>query len=321
MKDTTMNKLSHFFHSIVFSSFILLLVACSVDDDLSIYGQLRFESSSEAVESLIKAVKNNQNDMIINTMGLEHKQFFETSDKAGEQVRRQFFYKLVTEEGYKLEAKSTGEVLLLIGTHAWPFPIPLVEGDGGWYFDTAVGIDEIINRRIGMNELGAITTLKALVDAQIDYASLDFDGDGVLEYAQHFRSNPDLLDGLYWDDSNSEFKSPLSSFVTDANEYLNDGKGSNSPFKGYLFKILTSQGDNTSGGAYDYIVGDDMVAGFAILAYPAEYASTGVMSFMVNHEGIIYEQDLGENTQENGSMKSNYNLDDKWQAFEDSYAE
>lgn len=316
-----MNKYPHIIYSIIFSSFIFTLLGCSIDDDVSKYGQLRFDTPTEAVQSLEEAVKNNQNNVIINVFGQEYSQFFETSDKAAEQVRRKAFYQHVKDEGYELETQKGGEVLLLIGTNAWPFPIPLVEGDGGWYFDTVVGIDEIINRRIGMNELGAIETLQALIDAQLDYASLDLDGDGVLEYAQYFKSNPEMLDGLYWNDSKSEFKSPLSSFMIDASKYINDSDEGHAPFKGYLFKILTSQGESSSGGAYDYIVGDDMVAGFAILAYPAKYTSTGIMSFMVNHEGTIYEKDLGENSLAIGSATLNYDLGDGWQVYEDSSTE
>jgi len=312
-----MTKFPHIIYSIVLSGFISIVVGCSVDGDLSKHGQLRFDTPTAAIKTLIEAVKNNQNEVIINSFGQEYHQFLETSDKAAEQVRRKAFHQLISEQGYELEIQSDGRILVLVGEHAWPFPIPLVKGKDGWYFNTVAGIDEILNRRIGMNELDAIATLQALIDAQLDYASLDFDDDGVLEYAQYFKSNPEQLDGLYWNDTESDIKSPLSSFVADANEYLNVGDGENAPFKGYQFKILTRQGEGARGGSYDYIVGDNMVAGFAILAYPTKYTSTGIMSFMVNHEGKIHEKDLGENTVTVASKMISYNLDEEWHITEE----
>ena len=202
----------------------------------------------------------------------------------------------------------------MVGDEEWPFPIPLVQEAKGWRFDTAAGEEEIINRRIGRNELEAIAMLQALVEAQVEYASEDHDGDQVLEYAQRIASSEGKRDGLYWkaDDDAAEDLSPLGPYLNDAGDYT-EGKQAGDPWYGYYFKILLRQGEHPPGGAYDYVINGNMIAGFALAAFPAEYGASGIMTFIVNHQGIIYEKDLGENTEADVKALHTYDPDDSWQ--------
>lgn len=178
-------------------------------------------------------------------------------------------------------------------------PIPVIRDDRGWYFDTEEGIEEMIDRRVGRNELATIQTCLAYVDAQRDYVSADRNGDGIMEYAQKIRSTPGKQDGLYWKSGPGKPQSPLGDLAADAaQEGYDPDRASRDPrpYHGYYFRILTSQGDGAEGGAYDYMAGDAMMGGCALIAYPARYGISGVMSFMVNHAGVVFQRDLGNAT-------------------------
>ena len=191
-----------------------------------------------------------------------------------------------------MSTNSDSNLTLEIGADGWPFPIPLVKQGGQWFFDTAAGREEILNRRIGMDELGAIAVCRAYVDAQREYAGQDRMGDGVLAYAQFLRSTPGTHDGLFWPAKPDEELSPLGPLVAAARvegyhrtaKMLNDEQA---PYHGYYFKILTRQGKHAPGGKYDYIINGRMIAGFALVAWPAEWGNTGVMTFIVNQQGKI----------------------------------
>ena len=189
---------------------------------------------------------------------------------------------------------ESGRKVIEIGEELWPVPFPLSKGDNGkWAFDTYAGIEEIINRRVGENELEAIETVRAYVDAQEEYAKADHDGDGVLEYAQKLISSEGKTDGLYWPEEQGDGESPAASLVNQAElAKAKEDKG----YYGYRFKILNRQGANIAGGAYDYTINGNMIAGFGLVAWPVKYGETGVHTFVVNRNGIVYQADLGEGT-------------------------
>jgi len=222
----------------------------------------------------------------------------------------------------RLVRQSDSRMILEIGIDRWPFPIPLVKIANGWQFDTAAGLEELLNRRIGHNELDALRVVRAYVQAQREYASYDRDGDGVLEYAQRMVSSPGQADGLYWPPELNGEISPLGPFVAFAQSEGYSRKRPSAdtepqPFHGYLFKILTRQGKHAPGGKYDYVINENMIGGFALVAWPAEYAQSGVMTFIVNQQGRVYQQDLGKNTARIAQKLSAYDPGPGWQVSPD----
>jgi len=199
--------------------------------------------------------------------------------------------------------------ILVVGREVWPFPFPIVEIDGKWAFDTEAGLEEIVNRRIGENELMAIETARGYVAAQEDYWATDWDGDGVPEYARRLISSPGAYDGLYWPDDPGIPESPGGAFVSD--EDLPE-EGEASGYFGYRYRILEGQGDEVAGGAYSYVINDNMIAGFGLIARPAEYGITGVMTFIVNQYGTVYEKDLGPDSAELADGISLFDPDETW---------
>jgi hypothetical protein len=208
--------------------------------------------------------------------------------------------------------------MLVVGEDDWPFPFPLVKEERGWRFDTSHGIEEILDRRIGENELAAIQASLAYVDAQREYYWLNPEGAPLLHYARSFTSTPGRKDGLYWDAADGEPPSPLGALFAEARAegYLIDGAPRPVPYYGYHFRILTSQGEHAAGGAYDYVVGDRMIGGFGLVAYPAERGSTGVMTFIVNHDGVVFSKDLGPDTAKLAAEMTRFDPDDTWKREE-----
>jgi hypothetical protein len=256
--------------------------------------EVAFESADAAVQALLDSLRNRDVDGLARLFGPEHWDTLVGPDKA--QAREGL--ELIFEKAQAMHAlapASAGGQTLVIGPEAWPFPIPLVEDGGRWRFDTEAGIEEVLNRRIGRNELGAIAVLREYVDAQVRYANDDRDDDEVLEYAQRVASSAGKKDGLYWASASADDESPLGPFVAESADYL-EGRQAGDPFKGYYFKVLTRQGGSAPGGRYDYVINGNMIAGFAMLAYPAEYGNSGIMSFIVNQQGRVYERDLGDET-------------------------
>jgi hypothetical protein len=219
-------------------------------------------------------------------------------------------------ETASLRRDGPDRMIMVIGRSAWPFPVPLVREADGWRFDTASGVEEIANRRVGRNELAAIEVLRAYVEAQRVYASQERDGDGVLEYAQHLASTGDQRDGLYWPTAAGEEPSPFGPFLAEVDDYL-QGRQAGEPYRGYSFRVLTGQGPQAPGGAYSYVINGNMVAGFALLAWPAEYGDSGVMSFLVGNDGIVLEADLGPDTAERVRAITVYDPDRAWQRTTD----
>jgi hypothetical protein len=217
---------------------------------------------------------------------------------------------------------SDTKVVLEIGSDLWPFPIPLIKVSGGWVFDTEAGHEELINRRIGRNELEVLASMRAYVDAQREYASRDRDGFRVLKYAQKIKSSPGKTDGLYWPIELNGEMSPLGPMVAQAQEagYFGKkgpGKDEPEPFHGYFFKILTRQGKYAPGGKYDYVINGNMIGGFAMVAWPAEYGESGIMTFIVNQEGRVFQKDLGPHTSRIAEKMKAYDPDPTWRESRD----
>jgi hypothetical protein len=216
---------------------------------------------------------------------------------------------------HRLVTESDGTVTLVLGAENWPFPIPLVNDHGSWYFDTDAGKDEIIFRGVGKNELAAVDASRELVEAEKQYFAHPPAG-VTRQFAQNLLSDEGRHNGLYWRGASDEFDSPLDPLIASASrEDAKSGDAASSdpiPFNGYYFRILTGQGKNAPGGAKSYIVGGRMVGGFAFIAYPAEYRSSGVMTFIVNESGVAYEKDLGPNTTTLAKAMTDYNPDSTW---------
>jgi hypothetical protein len=221
------------------------------------------------------------------------------------------------DERTRLVRESETNYVLELGTNSWPFPIPIVQRDGRWFFDTVAGKEELLNRRIGKNELQVLKAMRTYVEAQREYASRDRNGDGVLEYAQRINSSPGKTDGLYWPpDLNGEL-SPLGPQVAAAQSLgyfgdLPDPDAGPEPFYGYFFKILTRQGKNAPGGKRTYVIKGKMTGGFALVAWPADYSDSGVMTFIVNQDGKVYQKDLGPKTPKVASNTKEYDPDSSW---------
>jgi DUF2950 family protein len=220
------------------------------------------------------------------------------------------------QEMHRFVTEANGTVTLIVGAENWPFPIPLVANHGWWYFDTAAGKDEILFRRIGKNELAAMDACRELVEAQKQYFARP-PANLPQQFAQRLVSHEDQHDGLYWHGASDEFNSPINPLIAYARQNLpKDQVGEHVPFNGYMFRILTNQGPHVQGGAKNYIVDGKMSAGFAFVAYPVEYRSSGVMTFIVDASGTIYEKDLGPNTTKLAQVMTTYDPDSTWHKTE-----
>lgn len=272
-----------------------------------------FGSADDAVNALVAAATNHDTNSMHAIFGPEGHQLVSPDAVQATNDYRVFVQRL--KEKVQLATNSDASFTLDLGADGWPFPIPLVKQGGQWFFDTAAGRQEILNRRIGMDELGAIDVCRSYVDAQREYASQDRMGDGVLAYAKYLRSTPGTRDGLFWPAQTGEPLSPLGPLVAAARvqgyhrtaTMLNDEKA---PYHGYYFKILTEQGKHAPGGRYNYVINGRMIAGFGLVAWPAEWGNTGVMTFIVNQQGKVYQRNLGKNTAKIG-MKA-FDPDDRW---------
>lgn len=257
--------------------------------------QSSFASPEAAVEALVAAMDKNDEAALVSIFGDPHRYLVVTGDAANDRARREEVAALL-KSFHALEERGD-ERILLMGPRAWPVPIPLVRASSGWRFATERGADEILNRRVGANERSAIVVLRAFVEAQRQYATRDRNGDGVLEYAQRLASRPGKADGLYWpaDESKGEETSPFGPLIAESSAYL-AGHRRGDPYRGYRFRILTRQGRSAPGGAYGYMINGRLLGGFAMVAYPSKYGDSGVMSFIVSHNGKVYEKDLGRST-------------------------
>jgi hypothetical protein len=275
----------------------------------------QFATPEEAVKALAAAAAAKDTNALHDIFGPELRGLV-SADAVQASNRLVLFAKRMSEK-VTLARPSDDKVTLDIGDDAWPFPIPLVRRGGQWSFDTAAGREEILNRRIGMNELGAIGVCRSYVDAQREYASEERVGDGVLQYAQYLRSNPGKHDGLYWHAAEGEEASPFGPLVAEARGegYRHESKimtSAQKPYHGYYFKILTRQGAHAAGGKYNYVINGRMIAGFALVAWPAQWGNSGVMTFVVNQEGKVYEKNLGPKTAKLAAAMKAYDPGPGW---------
>lgn len=291
--------------TIALVSMFTIAVACRAEDTK----QRSFETPQAAFNALIASIQKNDDEAILDVLGHEHKDLVIQTDKEESSEIRKRIAEAAKEF---LSVKEEGDkAVACMGAQCWPYPIPVVKKDGHWIFDTAAGKEEILNRRIGRHELRAIRFLNFYDDAQRYYASKDRTGDNVLKYAQKLISSKDKKDGLFWQEGARDEKSPLAMIIGDDREFL-EGMGTDKPYEGYKFKILTRQGENPPNGKYDYVINGNMIAGFAIVAWPADYGSSGVMTFVMSHTGKIYQKDLGQDTPKIAGTMSEYNPDKTW---------
>ena len=278
--------------------------------------QKSFPSPEEAVNALVVAVRANDKQELLAILGSGGMELISSGDEVADKAGREKFLKAYNEMN-KLEKASANKIILHLGKDDWSLPIPVVEKSKKWLFDTKAAKEEILNRRIGRNELRVMDVLHAYVDAQHEYASKDCNGGGKVEFAQRLISTKGKRDGLYWDAKEGEAESPLGPLVAQA---AKEGypHADIQPFHGYYFKILKGQGKHADGGAYNYVVKGKMILGFALVAYPAEYQNSGVMTFIVNQEGIIYQKDIGKETKRRAEAMKIFDPDKTWSKAEES---
>jgi hypothetical protein len=297
--------MTHFVRLILPATLALISFAATA------HAQQTFKSPEEAVTALVTAVRaDNVRDMVM-VLGAPGRDIVLSGDPVADQTARAAF--LIAYD-LKHQITKTGEdrADLVVGNNDWQLPIPLVQKGGAWQFDAASGRREVLFRRIGRNELSAIQAALAYVDAQNDYASLNPQGLKVDTYAQRIVSNPGKKDGLYWPAAASEPQSPLGeAFATATIQGYRPG-GGQIPYHGYYYKVLTAQGPNAPGGAMNYLIKGNLIGGFGLVAWPAEYGNSGVMTFIVNHAGVVLQKDLGPNTQRIASRMTAFDPDPSW---------
>jgi hypothetical protein len=271
-----------------------------------------FPTPEDATKALLAACEKNDDAAFVEIFGAGSEDLIQSGkDPIVANERKSFAASAKEKTSYDRSKEGEGTLVIQVGPKDFPLPIPLRKTDKGWAFDTAAGRDEVINRRVGQNEYETIALCRAYIAAQVAYASKDRDGDDVREFAQKLRSTPGQHDGLYWpaDAEKGEEESPLADIAAPLKDSV---VGKPGPFNGYYFKILGEQTANAPGGAYNYVINGNMIAGFALVAIPAQYGSTGVKSFIVNHNGKIYEKDLGETGLQQGMAMKAFDPDSTW---------
>jgi hypothetical protein len=273
-----------------------------------------FATPEEAARALTDAARSKNVDALVAIVGPGSSSWLFSGDMVADANDWKKFVDAYDQKS-GFERKDESHAVLVVGADDWPFPAPVVKHGSHWAFDAKAGREEILNRRIGRNELDAMQTMLAIVDAQREYAATDADGNGYADYAKRFSSTPGKKDGLYWPAKAGQPESPLGPLVAvAAREGYLKGKEAPAPqaYHGYRFRILTSQGPDAPGGAYDYIVGNKLLGGFAVVAYPASYGVSGVTTFLVNHEGVVFEKDLGASTPSLAASMTRFNPDSTW---------
>jgi hypothetical protein len=279
--------------------------------------QQSFATPDDALKAVVEDLKAGNHADLLKIFGPSIEPILNSGDPVADQNARERFVAYAEEQHH---FDGSGDTLtLVIGKDDWPFPIPLKKVDDRWRFDTVAGKEEILNRRIGENELSTIQTMLAYVDAQDDYADFQRQRSGTPEYAQRILSNPGKMDGLYWPAAEGLPQSPLGPLVAAARAtgYRQSANAEEpSPYHGYFYKVLTAQGPNAPGGAIDYIVNSRMIGGFGLVAWPARYGDSGVMTFMVNHDGVVYQKNLGPQTAKLAPAINRFDPDSSWQKVE-----
>jgi len=314
MRRTKLNSnTSHLGDLLQITALTLLLSGCvPARSTAQQKGQKTFSSPEEASQALVVAAQSNDEKAMLEILGPDGKQIVSSGDETQDAENRANFVKRY-QQMHRFVKEPDGTVIMYIGAENWPAPIPLVSKGNVWYFDTAAGKKEILYRRVGRNEMSAIRVCQELVAAQKEYYASQH------EYAQQIFSDAGQHNGLYWKVADGEPQSPIGPLVAAAvaEGYVKGQAGPPTPYRGYLFHILTRQGKNAPGGAKSYIVNGKMTEGFAFIAYPAEYRSSGVMTFIVNQDGVVYQKDFGKKTESLGKALKEYNVDSKWQKAEE----
>jgi hypothetical protein len=312
MKPTPVSFCNVFFRAIATLA-LLAAVAVPSTGAAAEAKQKNFATPEEASSALVGAVKAGDAKALMDILGPGSKDIVQSGDAVADKAARERFVKAYAEAN-KLE-KSADKAVVNIGKDSWPFPVPIVKDGAGWRFDAKAGKEEILNRRIGGNELSVMQVAQAYVDAQREYYLLNPQKDKLLHYAQNFNSSQGKRDGLYFPTKAGEKPSPLGSLVADARAegYSAQGaSGKRIPYHGYYYRILKSQGPDAPGGAYDYVAQGRMIGGHALIAWPASYGNSGVMTFLVNHDGAVYEKDLGPDTAATAQKIVRFNPDKNW---------
>jgi len=276
--------------------------------------QKHFATAEEAAQALADAVKSGDPKSLLLLFGSGATSLIDSGDPVADRAAGARFVEAYN-QSHKL-VNADNRTTLEVGADDWPFPIPLVHDEDGWRFDDTAGEDEIVNRRIGRNELSAIQSCLAYGDAQREYYVRNPEGTSLLHYAQKFASSPGKHDGLYWEAKENEPESPLGPVFASARAEGYALKGHGDPYHGYYYRILTAQGPDAKGGAYDYVAHGKMIGGFALVAYPAKWGASGVMTFLVNHDGVVFQKDLGPKTAELAKAMKRFNPDSMWARVE-----
>lgn len=294
---------------------LILLAACAAGC-VSPFGR-SYESPADAAEALVAAIRSRDETGLRAVLGPRWRECVDSGDEVsdGQDLER---FLSAYEERHAIVDEGEGRKVLVVGEAEWPMPIPILRKGSAWRFDTATGIEEIHAHRIGRNELAAIEVCRAAVDAQFEYLHQDPDGDGRQEFAGRFRSSPGQRDGLYWEAAEGEPESPLGSFAAEAHAQgygVDQPSGDPSeprPYHGYRYRLLTEQGPSAAGGARTYLDGERLVHGFAIVAWPASYGESGIMTFLINHNGVVFERDLGTDTDAVALAMTAFDPDADW---------
>jgi len=277
--------------------------------------QQTFASPGKAVQAMYEAAKNNDKAELTRIFGPQSKELFSSGDPNADREDRDRIMKKY-EEMHRLVIEPDKTVKLYVGAENWPFPIPLVQKNGVWFFDTTTGKREVLYRRIGRNEFSTVDVLGSLYEAQREYASRPRDGAKVKQFAQKFISDPGRENGLYWKPSAGEPPSPIGPLIAEAGKTYTRAKEGPTPFHGYYYRMLSAQGNSAHGGAKSFMSNGKMIHGFAILAYPAQYRNSGVMTFLLGPDGRIYQKDLKQQTESVGRSMTTFNPDKTWQVVE-----
>lgn len=294
---------------------LAILLACAGTRDVAAaVTQKTFASAEQAVSALVTAARDGALREMVRILGPEGSRLVYSGDRVADREGREKFV-AAYDEMHKITAEGDARAVLAVGRNGWSFPVPLVKRGGTWRFDTKAGAQEILDRRIGRNELGAIEVCRAFADAQREYASENFSGSNLFEYAQKFISSPGKHDGLYWPVEAGQAESPMGPLVAQARAegYGAKKKGEkHAPYHGYYYRILTKQGKDASGGAFDYVVNGHMIGGFALVAFPAKYRDSGVMTFIINYQGTVYQKNLGPRTATIARQMTTFDPDSTW---------
>ena len=271
--------------------------------------QKQFSSPDAAAESLVDALRRHDTSRLKQILGPSGKDILSSGDKVADRADVERFLSLY-DASHRIQPEQDDASTLIVGDDAWPFPVPIVKSGSGYVFDTETGKDEILNRRIGRNELSAEQVCLAIADAQREYVRMRPMGGELPEYAQKLASDPGTKNGLYWQTAEGESESPLGPLVATgrAEGYSTSAK----PYHGYLYRLLTSQGPHAAGGATDYMVNGRLIGGFGVVAYPAQYGNSGIMTFITNHDGVVYQRDLGPDTAKKAKAMTSFDPGPGW---------